>query len=155
MKRSMVVLLVAALTLAGCGTIRESRMNPRNWFGSSQEEERPSLGPVGDSVDNRALVAQISTLTIEQTSSGALIRASALMPSAGWWDGELMPENFGRPQAGVLTLRFVAAPPREAVPDTGERSRTLLAVYPMSLAQLDTVSSIVVTGESNSRRVRR
>ncbi|WP_323037901.1 hypothetical protein [Pararhodobacter sp.] len=154
MRTSVVVMLVAALTVTGCSTIRESRMNPRNWFGASQEE-RPSLGPVRDRVDNRALVTQVTAMTIEPTSSGALVRAEAMMPSAGWWDGELVPQNFGRPEAGVLTLHFVAAAPREAVPDTGAQSRTLIAVYPMSQAQLDTVSSVVVTGETNSRSVRR
>jgi len=154
MKTPLVVLLVSVLAVTGCDRARESRMNPRNWFGSS-EEERPSLGPVGETEDNRAPVAQVSALTTEQTSSGALIRAEAIMPTAGWWDAELVPENYGRPQAGVLTLRFVAAEPRETAPDTGVQSRTLVAVYSMSQAQLDVVSEIVVTGEGNSRRIRR
>jgi len=154
MRTPLILLLVSALAVTGCGRLSDSRMNPRNWFGSSADE-RPSLGPVSDTVDNRALVAQISALTIEQTSSGALVRAEAVTTSAGWWDGELVPENYGRPAAGVLTLRFVASPPREAAPDTGVQSRTLVAVYPLSQAHLDTVSEIVVTGEGNSRRTRR
>ncbi len=154
MKTPIVVLLVSVLAVTGCDRARESRLNPSNWFGSSQEE-RPSLGPSGETDDNRALVAQVSALTSEPTSSGALIRANAIMPTAGWWDAELVPENHGRPQGGVLTLRFVAAEPREAAPDTGVQSRTLVAVYAMSQSQLDTVSAIVVTGEGNSRRIRR
>jgi len=154
MRLPLVTLLVMALAVTGCTTIRESRMNPRNWFGTSREEA-PTLGQISDTVDNRALVAQITALTIESTSSGGLVRAEGLTPTAGWWDAELVAENFGRLQDGVLTLQFVAAEPREPAPDTGERSRTLVAVYPVSAALLDTVAAVVVTGEGNSRRIRR
>lgn len=154
MKKSLLTLLVVALTVTGCSTIRDSRINPRNWFGSSRAE-RPALGPVSDTVDNRALVAQITALSIEPTSSGGLLRAEGVTATAGWWDGELVAGNFARPEAGVLTLRFVAAAPREPVADTGIQSRTLIAVYALTQAQLDSVASIVVTAEGNSRRINR
>lgn len=154
MKTPLVALLVVALTVTACGTIRESRMNPRNWFGQAAEE-RPSLGRTSDTVDNRALVAQITALTIEPTSSGALVRAEGVTPTAGWWDAQLVSPSLGRLEGGVLTLRFVAAAPREPAPDTGVQSRTLIAVYPVPAQLLDAISEIVVTGETNSRRTRR
>jgi hypothetical protein len=55
----------------------------------------------------------------------------------------------------VLTLRFVAAAPREPVPDAGVRSHTLVAVYTLPDALLDTIAEVVVIGETNSRRARR
>ena len=154
MKTPILALVIVAVVLVGCGNMRQSRLNPRNWFGTSQEE-RPALGQVTDMIDNRALVAQITELAIESTSSGALLRAEAVMPTAGWWDAELVPDNNGRPVQGVMTFRFVAAAPREPAPDTGVRSRTLVVAYPLSSALLQVTSEVVVTGSSNSRRIRR
>ncbi|WP_417588732.1 hypothetical protein [Pararhodobacter oceanensis] len=155
MKTPLAALLVITLAVSGCSSVRQSRMNPMNWFGGSRQEAAPTLGQTSDTIDNRALVASVASLSIEPTSSGALIRAEALMPSAGWWDAELVPENFGRPEDGVLTFRFVAAAPREPVPGSSERARTIVAAYPMTQAQLDTTSQVVVTGETNSRRASR
>ncbi|MCB1398078.1 MAG: hypothetical protein H6899_11255 [Rhodobacter sp.] len=154
MRTPLITLLVVCTALSGCGSMRESRFNPRNWFGHSREEA-PTLGPTQTTIDNRALVTQVTALTIERTSSGAILRAEGLTPTAGWWDAELVPENYGRPQAGVLTLRFVAAAPREASPDTGPASRTLVVAYALTQAQLDTTADVVVTGAENSRRIRR
>ena len=154
MKAPVIALLVVGLALSGCATVRESRFNPRNWFGGSTEEQ-PTLGPTQSVIDNRALVPQVSALSIERTSSGAIVRAEAVMPEAGWWDPELVPENHGRPVGGVMTFRFVAAAPREAVPGANPALRTVTAVYAMSEAQLEVSSEIVVTGAQNSRRARR
>jgi hypothetical protein len=154
MKLPFLALVVAGLVLSGCGRLGESRLNPMNWFGSSREEA-PDLGPTELAVDNRPLVAQITDLTIERTSSGAIVRATAMTPTPGWWDPALVAENFGRATDGVLTLRFVAAPPREAVTAPSNSARQLIAVYPVSEALLETLSAIVVTGQENSRRTRR
>lgn len=154
MKTPILALVVVAVALVGCGNMRQSRLNPRNWFGTSHEE-RPDLGAISSTIDNRALVAQITELAIEPTSSGALLRAEAVMPTAGWWDAELVADNNGRPVQGVLTFRFVAAAPRTPAPDTGVRSRTLVAAHPLSSALLEVTSEVVVTGSANSRRIRR
>lgn len=155
MKAPLAALLVASLAVAGCGGFHESRLNPRNWFGHSRADARPDLGPTTDVVDNRPLVPAVSDMSIERTSSGAIVRAEAVMPSAGWWDAALLPENFGRPHNGVLTFRFVAAAPRTPVAETNPDARTIVAVFALTQAQLDTTSEIVVVGESNSRRARR
>lgn len=156
MKAPLTILLVATLAVSGCGGFRESRMNPRNWFGSSSEDTRPELGPVSDVIDGRPLVPAVTAMTIESTSSGAIVRAEALMPSDGWWDAQLLPENYGRPVGGVLTFRFVAAAPSAPVPGPNtEATRTITAVAALTQAQLETASEIVVVGETNSRRSRR
>ncbi len=152
MKTPLAALLIATLVVAGCGS---SRLNPRNWFGESRAEAVPDLGPVSNTIDNRPPVPEVSALTIERTSSGALVRAEAVMPSAGWWDAELVAENFGRPTGGVLTLRFVAAAPRAPVAAPNPAARTLVAAYTLTQAQLDTAAEVVVVGGTNSRRVRR
>lgn len=156
MKSTVTALLVASLVVAGCGTIRESRMNPMNWFGESAEEDpRGDLGPSALTTDNRPLVPQVTQMRIDRTASGAIVRAEAVMPSAGWWDAELVPVNDARPVDGVLTLRFVAAAPREPIATQNVRARTIVAAYTLSLAQLDVIGSIVVQGAENSRRSRR
>lgn len=155
MKAPLAILVIASLALAGCGGVRQSRLNPMNWFGESRAEARSSLGQTSSMIDNRPLVPQVSAMTIERTSSGALVRAEAVMPSAGWWDPSLEAENFGRPQNGVLTFRFVAAAPRSPVAVPGEGARTITAVVALTQAQLDTTAEIVVLGAQNSRRARR
>lgn len=155
MKTPVMALVCAALVLGACGGLRESRMNPRNWFGESRQAERPSLGQTSAMIDNRPLVPEVTTLTIERTSSGGIIRAESVMPVAGWWDPELLAENFGRPVDGVLTLRFVAAAPRQPVPAANPAARTITAVRAIGMADLDTISEVVVVGANNARRVRR
>lgn len=155
MKTPVMALVCAALVLAGCGGLRDSRMNPRNWFGESRQAERPSLGATSDVIDNRPLVPELSALTVERTSSGAIIRAEAVMPTAGWWDAELLTENFGRPVDGVLTLRFVAAAPREPVAASSAAARSITAVYALNQAELDIIAEIVVVGQASARRIRR
>ncbi|MCC5971749.1 MAG: hypothetical protein JJU15_17550 [Pararhodobacter sp.] len=151
MTRPILAMIALSLVLAGCSGVRNSRMNPMNWFGSSTEESQ--LGPISLETDNRALVHSVTGLSIERTSSGGLVRAEAQMPGQGWWDAALVAENNGRPVNGVLTYRFVAAAPRSAAP-TG-RPQTLVVATPVSEYLLEEVTTVVVQGASNSRTVRR
>lgn len=159
MKTPLAALLVTTMVLAGCGAVRDSRVNPLNWFGESRSEARSSgradLGPTSAGVDNRPLVPQVTAMSIERTSSGAIVRAEAVMPSAGWWDPQLMAENFGRAPGGVLTFRFVAAAPRTPVAVPNPAARTITAAVALTQAQLDTASEVVVVGAENSRSARR
>ncbi|MFN4098949.1 MAG: hypothetical protein ACK4GT_04155 [Pararhodobacter sp.] len=155
MKTPLAVLLITTLVLAGCGGLRDSRVNPLNWFGESRAGARPDLGPTGAVNDNRPLVPQVSAMSIERTSSGAIVRAEAVMPTAGWWDPQLVAENSGRVQGGVLTFRFVAAAPRNPVAVPNPAARTITAVVALTQAQLDTTSEVVVVGAGNSRSARR
>jgi hypothetical protein len=153
MTRAVIALLVLTLTLAACASARDSRLNPRNWFSRSTSE--PTLGPVRDTTDNRPLVASITGLVIEATSTGAIVRAEALMPVAGYWDPELVPENNARPVDGVITYRFVAARPRPAVQVAATAPRTLTAAATLSVIQLEQIREVVVIGAENTRRARR
>lgn len=153
MSRALLALLVLTLTLAACGGVRESRMNPRNWFNRSQAE--PSLGPVRDTEDRRPLVPSVSALSVERTSTGAIVRAEAVMPAAGWFDPELVAENNGRPVDGVMTYRFVAARPLEAVAVSATAPRTLVAAATISGYDLEMIREVVVMGAENTRRARR
>jgi hypothetical protein len=151
--RTVIATMVLILTLTACGSARDSRLNPRNWFNRSTSE--PTLGPVRSTEDTRPLVASVTGLVIEPTSTGAIIRAEALMPTAGWWDAELVPENNARPMDGVVTYRFVAARPRPAVPVAATAPRTLVAAATLSMIQLESIREVVVIGAENTRRARR
>ena len=151
--KQLALLLAFALLLAGCGPARESRMNPFNWFGSSREG--PELGETSTVQDNRPAVEQVTGLSIERTSSGALVRAEGLVPGLGWWDAQLVPENNGRPVDGVMTYRFVAAAPRTAQPTGSVRARTIVAAVPISEIMLEQTARVVVAGATNSRSIRR
>lgn len=151
MTRPILALIALSLVLAGCSGVRQSRMNPLNWFGTSTEESQ--LGPLSLEADNRALVPNVTAMTIERTSSGALVRAEAQMPGQGWWDAALIAENNGRPVDGVLTYRFVAAAPRGVV--AGGRPQTLVVATPVSEYLLEETATVVVRGATNSRSARR
>lgn len=151
MTRPILALIALSLVLAACSGVRQSRINPLNWFGTSTEESQ--LGPLTLETDNRSLVQSVTALSIERTSSGALVRAEAQMPTQGWWDVQLLAENQGRPVNGVLTYRFVAAAPRTPVP--GGRPQTLVAAATVSEYLLEEVTSVVVQGANNSRTARR
>lgn len=153
MTRALMALLVLTLTLAACGGMRDSRANPRNWFGRSQPE--PTLGPMRETVDTRPLVPTVSALSIERTSTGAIVRAEAVMPTAGWWNAELVPESDGRPRDGVMSYRFVAARPAEAVHVSATAPRTLTAAATLSVYDLEVVREVVVIGAENTRRAGR
>lgn len=150
--KPLVVLLAAALVLAGCGQVRDSRANPFNWFGSSQAG--PQLGET-TRADGRPQVAQVTALTVEPTSSGALVRAEGLVPTLGWYRPALVAENNGRPVGGVLTYRFVASAPGAAQETGSERARTVTAAATISEITLEQVARIVVAAEGNSRSVNR
>jgi hypothetical protein len=150
MMRAIALLTVLTLALAACG---ESRLNPRNWFARSTEQ--PTLGPIASTIDRRPLVPQVTALTIEPTSTGAIVRAEALMPTAGWWDPELVPENNGRPRDGVMTYRFVAARPRNGLAVEGTGPRTLVAAANLSIYDLEQIREVVVIGAQTTRRARR
>ena len=149
--------LIATLVLAGCGTVRESRLNPFNWFGRSVESTQTvAEGAVpGRPDDGRILVAQVTDMEVARQPGGAIIRATGLPPTQGWWNTELVAENDGAPVDGVLTYRFVIAEPLQSTRVSTPQSRELTAATYVSDVKLAAVSSIVVVGAENSRSSRR
>lgn len=149
--------LIATLVLAGCGTVRESRLNPFNWFGRSVESTQTvAEGAVpGRPDDGRILVAQVTDMEVARQPGGAIIRASGLPPTQGWWNTDLVAENGGEPVDGVLTYRFVIAEPVKPNRVSTPQSRELTAATYVSDVKLAAVSSIVVVGAENSRSSRR
>lgn len=155
MIRPLLASAVVVLSLSGCDGVRESRVNPFNWFGQSQEETLAPRTGWRRELDNRALVAQVSDMAVERFPGGAIIRAEGITPTQGWWDAELVAENDGRPVDGVLTYDFRIAAPRTETRVSTPQSRSVSAAVRISDRRLEGVRMIVVRGAGNARSVRR
>ncbi|MEZ5779513.1 MAG: hypothetical protein R3E44_14250 [Paracoccaceae bacterium] len=153
MKLPVTALLIAALSLGGCGKIRDSRFNPFNWFGRSQSSNVVVVQ--GVPVDGRLLVDQVTEMEVARQPGGAIVRATGLPPTQGWWDAALVAENNGQPVDGVLTYRFVLSEPLGQTRVSTPRSREVTAAVYVSDIKLAEVRQIVVLGTQNSRSSRR
>lgn len=150
-------LLVLTLALPGCARLRDSKVNPFNWFGRSKPVATQTVESVvpGRPADGRILIAEVTDLDVARQPGGAIVRASGLPPTQGWWDAELVAENGGRPVDGVMTYRFVIAAPLKATRTSTPQSRELTAAAYLSDVKLAEIREIVVVGATNSRASRR
>ena len=146
--------LVALLALAACG---DSGLNPFRWFGGgSQDNVR--LYPEGgfaERVDFRDLVAEVTRLEAESAPGGVILHATGLPPRQGYWDGELTSDTGFIPEDGVLTLMFRIRPPLTPTDVNTPRSREVEVGLFLSRQKLAGVREIRVTGQSNTRSLRR
>ena len=154
MSKSLLVAFAVTLTLGAGTQARDSSWNPLNWFGSS--DEAPSTLAVGPAVvDPRPVAREITALGVERTADGAIVRASALPPTQGWWAAELVAENDGQPVDGVMNYTFRLAPPLAPTPSGTPQSRELTAAAFIPNIRLDEVRQVVVRGSENQRSTRR
>ena len=158
MRLSLTLALIAATSLSACG-FGQSRLNPLNWFGRSKEVPVASAPatttngtPVKDEVD-RQLVQSVTSMSVEPYPGGAIITATGLPPSQGWWKAELVALPVD--DKGVLVLEFRVAQPPEPWPAGTEWSREITAGYSLSNIKLQNISEIVVQGATNARASRR
>lgn len=157
MRRVTLLGIAAALTLTGCARVAESRFNPMNWFGRSQEvvvvdpADRQPLIPANRQttiVDGRSLVQSVSALRVDRTPTGAIVRATGLAPTQGFYNAELV---NGGVSNGVLTLQFRAQAPADFEPQGTPRSRQINAAYAIDAADLSGIRTIRVEAASNAR----
>ncbi len=132
-------LLISVMTLTSCATVRDSRVNPFNWFGGSTSQPVQAEAPkannpllperTGIFAKQRARegvyqgkpVDQVTELVIERVPGGALIRATGITRTQGAYDVQLTPEtDTETPVDGVLTYRLEALGPVQR--DTGWRN---------------------------------
>lgn len=156
MRLPITLMLITALTVAGCGRIRESRLNPFNWFGRSAPAPVEAAAVIAaDPGDGRTLVAEVTAMEVTAQPGGAIIRATGLPPTQGWWQADLVALNGGEPVEGVLSYRFViVAPPGETRISTPQ-SREITAAVFVSAKVLADVRTITVQGAAGSRSSRR
>lgn len=152
MKRRVVLALGAAFLVTGCGAVRDSRLNPFNWFGGTRRRQR-----VADTAevarDQRLLVSDVTKLSVDPYSSGAIVRATGIAPTQGWWDAELVARPID--ENGVLVYDFRVFPPLTDTPSGTPRSREITVASSLSNVRLEQVREIVVQGANNALSSRR
>ena len=150
--RGLILALVLATGLAGCARVAESRFNPFNWFGGSESEA--AAAPVEAESDPRPRVAQVTSLTIEPTPTGAIVRATGLPPTQGWFAAALVPET-DEPVNGEMVYVFRAVPPRGREPVSTVQSRELSVARALSQQDLAATRVVRVVGATNALVARR
>ncbi|MBC7138964.1 MAG: hypothetical protein H5U17_09480 [Defluviimonas sp.] len=146
----LALVLMLAASLGACATVRDSRVNPFNWFGGAQSQPT-TTAPVEQVADGRALVDQITRMELKRRPGGAILTVAGLPPTQGWWDAELVPQDQDEiPADGVLTYRFVVAKPDRPTRQSTPQSRELTAGRFLSDQTLAGVRRVVVVGARNS-----
>lgn len=172
MRRTLSLLLATTLVVSACATVRDSRVNPFNWFGQSQSvpvqretNTNPLIPKSGGLFSNSRQdkdvyigrpFEQVTNLTIERVPGGAIIRATGLAARQGIYAVQLTPENEAEePVDGVLTYRLEGIrPPRNTAVGTVP-TREVIAARRLSDQQLAGVQRIRVEGQLNAQVSRR
>lgn len=137
-----VFLASMALALAGC-----------DFLAGAPEIERLEPAPEVFVVDQRGPVRSVRSVQRDRLPGGVVITAVGVPAAQGYWDAELVPLTED-PVNGELAFEFRVAPPALPTPPGTERSREVVVARFLSDIQLQGVSRVVVTAESNSRSVR-
>jgi hypothetical protein len=161
------VLVLSALVLTSCGTVRESRFNPVNWFGRS--ESRPvSVDPNTNPLIPARNVSifrqdrdegyrgwdlgEITELVIERRPGGAIVRATAVADQQGAFDLKMVKIDE-ESDATTLTYAFRGIQPRGAQGSPDSRTHSV-AVW-LTDNELLGIKVIQIKGARNVRTVRR
>ena len=145
------VVLGLAVALAGCGKVRDSKLNPFNWFRKSKPRETIVLP--GAETDPRPLVDTVLSMQVEPIPGGAVVRARGVTPTQGWWNAELVKRDVE--EEGVLVYEFrLQSPPNRTDVSTQQSREIDVAIY-LSDVKLQNVHEIVVQGAKNARSARR
>ena len=157
MRQPLLALLSAVLLLGACGALRDSPVNPANWFGRSTEQTvTEGSAPAATPTDPRPLVDTIVAMEVARHPGGAIVHATGLPAAQGYWDAALLPESTAQDaESGTLVLGFRAFPPPRPERAGPQRSRELTAGYHLTDQELSGITRIVVRGAQNQRSSRR
>lgn len=152
MRAGLLAAMAAVMVVSACATVRESRLNPLNWFGRS-EAARIEAAPAAVNYGGRIPVADVTELHIEPANGGAIIRAKGVPQTQGWYQGDLVLEPSER--EGELSYRFVVQQP-EGLQRIGTAvSREVTVATFVSDFRLEGIRQITVAGAQNARTTRR
>lgn len=170
MRISFSALLVASLTLGACGVVRDSALNPGNWFGRSTSEAIEVIDdtPVNPLIPQKSgLFAgrkkaaesyfgqpfdEIIDLKIERVPGGAIIRATGRADRQGSYAVQLTPIiEDETPINGVLTYRLEGLKPDFNTAVGGAPTREVTAARQLTNQKLRGVRTIRVEGVRNAR----
>ena len=145
MRFRLPIAIVALTAMTACGGF-SSRLNPFKWFKRSAPVEVVSTEAPADP---RPLVANVLSMTIESYPGGAIVRATGLPPTQGYWSAELVPQPVD--ENGTLVLEFHVFPPAGATAVVNQQSREITVAYNLSDIKLQQINQVVVQGASNAR----
>jgi hypothetical protein len=151
MRLPLLAILILATALGGCAGVRQSKLNPFNWFGKARPAPLTQLYTAPS--DARPLVAQVLSLKIEPYPGGAIVRATGLPPTQGYWEAELVAQPLD--DQGRLVYEFRIFPPPGTVAAGTPYSRQVVVAASISDIRLQGVRSIAVQGQSNALSARR
>lgn len=146
MRLPLLAALATVTALTACGGFRESRLNPLNWFGRSQEVQPLA---VAKDEDPRPLVNNVLSMVVEQTPGGAIVRATGLSPTQGYYKADLV--ELPIDENGVLVYEFRITPPPTEKPVGANRTREVTVAAYLSSFKLEGISRILVQGANNAR----
>ncbi|MBS9718709.1 hypothetical protein ACFFUT_09525 [Pseudohalocynthiibacter aestuariivivens] len=157
MKKPITILLVSAILLSGCSRVRESRMNPFNWFGQGERRQAAAVVTPAQqlAIEQGNLIAEVTDLRIDPAPGGAIVRATGLALTQGYYNAQLVAQNKGRPVDGVITYFFRAEPPDGREPVSTPQSRQIVVAKFISNSKLETIQQIQVLGAQSSLVSRR
>ena len=151
MKLPILAIVVLTTALGGCARMKDSRFNPLNWFGQARPAAVTDLYVRPD--DARALVAQVTVLKVEPYPGGAIVRATGVPPTQGYWEAELVAQPLD--EQGRLVYEFRVFPPPVPAAAGTPFSRQVTVAAALSNIKLQGVTSIVVQGAGNALSARR
>lgn len=156
MRITLSLALCAVLAVSGCARISDSRLNPLNWFGQSTSGQVTNAGELRPLVpenratkivDGRGLVQSVSSLFVERTPSGAIVRATGIVTGANPFNAQLVPVSL---ENGVYTFEFRV----EASQAAGGR-QSITAARALTMADLAGVRTIRIQSATNQRSSKR
>lgn len=158
LSRGIGLMLVLSL-LSACGSSGSfgsfgSGLNPFRSKKTAGVVLAPRGGYGAQAVDDRTLVDQVTFLKLEKTTDGAILHATGLPPTQGWWEGALVSTTDMEPEDGVLKLQFRIAPPWQAPRVSTVPSREVQVGLFLSPQKLERIRRIEVEAAHNSRSLR-
>lgn len=168
MRTFVAVLVISSMVLSGCSRLRESRLNPGNWFGGSAPAQPVAAAP-GEAnplipkqtrirrADRREIytgtaVDQVTAVAVEPTTSGAIVRVTGIALQQDAHDVRLVSNSDGDPVNGVLTFQLMAVQPRDTAQGS-PRQRTVHAGRFVSNNDLALTRTIRIIGARNDRTI--
>lgn len=153
MRAGVLAAMTAVMVVSACATVRDSRLNPFNWFGRSQVTRVATPATPAVNYGGRVPVTEVTEMHIEPATGGAIIRAKGVPPTQGWYQADLVLEPGEREDE--LSYRFVLRQP-----DAGQRvgtpvSREVTVATFVSDFRLEGIRQITVAGAQNARTTRR
>ncbi|MDZ4309317.1 MAG: hypothetical protein U1A24_01975 [Cypionkella sp.] len=145
MRFRLPIAILALTAMTACGGF-SSRLNPFKWFKRSTPVE---VVTTETPADPRPLVANVLSMQIDSYPGGAIVRATGLPPTQGYWSAELVPQPLD--ENGTLVLQFHVFPPEAATAVVNQQSREITVAYNLSDIKLQQINQIVVQGASNAR----